>query len=183
MESFDISIFHFVNHDLSNPLLNLLIPLISKFGSGELYFVPGILLLFSRKKEFKTLGILILAGLTVSYYITGFLKILIARPRPFVALPDAILLGTIEKNYSFPSNHSVTAFMMAALLSKDFKKYTLFYSLAGIVAFSRIYIGVHYPSDVIVGAIIGVVIGLFLNRTMYYVRSTNDEKSPRGPIG
>jgi len=137
-------------------------PFISRLGGGELYFVLGVALLFSRKKEVKTLGILLIAGLTISFYTASILKVLIARPRPYVALTNVILLGAAEKSYSFPSSHAVSAFMIASLLSSHFKKYVLFYLLAAVIAFSRVYMGVHYPSDVIVGAAIGTLIGYFL---------------------
>ena len=159
---FDLPVFNFINHTLSCRPLNLLMPVVSRLGGGELYFLLGILLLFSGKREIKMLGITLLAGLTISYYVTAVLKILIARPRPFIAFTNVILLGPMEKSYSFPSNHAVTAFMAASLLISRFRMRALFYSLAVLAGLSRIYIGVHYPSDIIGGAIIGLIIGLFL---------------------
>jgi undecaprenyl-diphosphatase len=164
MQIFDISVFNFINHILSSQPLNFIMPLVSRFGGGELYFMVGVVLLFSKKREDKMLGIFLIAGLTISYYIVSLLKILIARPRPFIVLTNVILLGPAEKTPSFPSNHAVTAFMTASLLAWRFKNYILFYLLALVVAFSRVYIGVHYPSDVLAGAIIGIMIGLFLKR-------------------
>ena len=159
---FDLPVFNFINHTLSCRPLNLLMPVVSRLGGGELYFLLGILLLFSGKREIKILGITLLAGLTISYYVTAVLKILIARPRPFIAFTNVILLGPMEKSYSFPSNNAVTAFMAASLLISRFRMRALFYSLAVLAGLSRIYIGVHYPSDIIGGAIIGLIIGLFL---------------------
>jgi len=161
---FDIPVFNFINHTLSNQAFNFIMPVISRLGQGELYFTLGILLLFSKKKELKTLGVILLAGLTISYYIVAILKISIARPRPFVTISNVILLGPAEKGYSFPSNHTVTAFMAALLLAGHFKKYILFYSFAALVGISRIYVGVHYPSDVICGAAIGIAVGYLLTR-------------------
>ena len=162
---FDISVFNFINHTLSSQRLNFIMPVVSHLGGGELYFMIGVLLLFSKKREDKMLGIFVIAGLTISYYIVGLLKILVARPRPFVALTNVILLGPAEKSPSFPSSHAVTAFITASLLASRFKKYVLFYLLASVVAFSRVYIGVHYPSDVLAGAVIGILIGWLLVRT------------------
>lgn len=169
MRLFDISVFNFVNHTLSNQFFNFIMPVISRLGGGELYLALGLLLLFSRKKEFKLLGILLIAGLTISYYTVAFLKILVARPRPFIELANVILLGPLEKNYSFPSNHAVTAFMAAILLSNRFKKQAIFYLLAALMAFSRVYMGVHYPSDVLAGAVIGYLIGWFLVKVDRYL--------------
>ena len=166
---FDLPVFNFINHTLSNHFFNVVMPVISRLGGGELYLLIGILLLLSKKREFKMMGIVLLAGFTLSYYIVGALKIIIARPRPFAALANVILLSSVDKTPSFPSNHAVTAFMVATFLSGRFKKYILFYSFAALVAFSRIYIGVHYPSDVIAGAVIGIAIGLLLVKLDRYL--------------
>jgi undecaprenyl-diphosphatase len=172
---FDLPIFNFVNHGLSNHLFDVIMPTISRIGQGELYFLIGIVLLFSKKREFKMLGIILLAGLTVSYYMVGTLKIFVARPRPFVTLTNVVLLGAMDKTPSFPSGHAASAFMVAVLLSSCFKRHILFFLLAALIAFSRVYVGVHYPSDCIAGAVIGIVIGLFLTRTLYAIRTTHNE--------
>jgi undecaprenyl-diphosphatase len=65
--------------------------------------------------------------------------------------------------------------MVAVLLSSCFKRHILFFLLAALIAFSRVYVGVHYPSDCIAGAVIGIVIGLFLTRTLYAIRTTHNE--------
>lgn len=158
---FDIPLFNLINHGLSNPFFNFLMPVLSRIGDGEVYFALAVLLLFSKKRQMKTLGILLLAGLTVSYYAVGVLKVSIARPRPFLVLPDVLLLAS-EKTFSFPSNHASAAFMAAVLLSSRFRKGVIFFTLAALIGISRIYIGVHWPTDVIGGALIGMIIGLVL---------------------
>lgn len=66
-----------------------------------------------------------------------------------LALPPA-------PSMSFPSGHTVTAFMMATILAQQHRKYrALFHSIACLVGFSRVYLGFHYPSDVVVGALLG----------------------------
>lgn len=159
---FDIPVFRFINHDLSCPVLGPIMKMVSNLGGGELFFALGVAMLFFRKREIKMLGVLLIAGLTITYYMVSGLKILIARPRPFAALSDVIMLAQ-EKSFSFPSNHAATAFMAATLLSKHFKHYAVFYLLAAIIAFSRIYLGVHYPTDVIAGAVLGVFTGFVLS--------------------
>jgi undecaprenyl-diphosphatase len=169
--SFDITVFNFINHTLSNHALNVIMPVVSRLGGGELYFLIGAAMLFSKKKEVRILGITLLAAMTVSYNITATIKILIARPRPFIGLGNVIVLGLADKGYSFPSGHSVTAFATAVILASHFRRHVLFYSLAAIMAFSRVYVGAHYPSDVITGSIIGILIGLVLVKVLSSLRA------------
>lgn len=160
----DRSVFFFINHGLSNPFFDFSMPVISEISGGPILFAVSFALLFSKKKEIKLLGLTMLAGLTVSFYIVSGLKVLIARPRPFLVLTNVMLLAQ-EKSMSFPSHHAAVSFMAAAVLTAYFKRYAAFlYSLAALVAFSRVYIGVHYPSDVLAGAAIGTLIGYFLVR-------------------
>jgi len=163
MQFFDIPLFNLINHGMNNRFFDLLMPFISRIGGGEFLFVLGIFMLFSRKREIKMMGLILIAGLTISFYAVSILKILIARPRPFLSLPNVILLAS-EKSFSFPSNHAATSFMAVFLLSSHFKRYALFYLFATLVCISRIYMGVHYPTDVIAGALLGIAIGYCLTR-------------------
>ena len=164
LENVDKAIFYLINHALSNPLFNSIMPVISAIGDGPLLFAASFILLFSKKRELRILGLILLSGLTVSYYIVSGLKVLVARPRPFIVLPDVLLLAA-DKSMSFPSNHAAAAFMAATVLTAYFKKYAaIFYLFAATIAVSRVYMGVHYPSDILAGAAIGILTGYVLVR-------------------
>lgn len=164
MNFFDIPVFNFINQTISNPLLNVPMIMVSYLGEGAFLFGCSFLMLFFRKKETKILGMSLIAGLTVVYYIVTALKLAVGRPRPFLVLPNAIMV-VAEKTFSFPSGHAAAALMASALLSWRFKHSSrLFYFLAFLVCISRIYLGVHYPSDVLAGTVVGLAIGLFLVR-------------------
>lgn len=158
LKAVDTYIFGLINKGCSNPIFDLIMPFITELGSGEFLFAASvIIILFGRKDKVRT-GILLLAGLTATYYVSSLLKGWIARPRPFIALPDVRILIS-ETGFSFPSSHTVQAFMSATVLSAFFRSRAVFFAVAIAVGFSRIYLGVHYASDVISGAILGILIG------------------------
>jgi undecaprenyl-diphosphatase len=161
MTNIDIRLFYLINKSCANPVFDFLMPWVSRMGGGICIFIAALVLLCFKKKECRIAGIVLLAGLTVSYYLSDAIKGFIARPRPFTALADARILASAG-GFAFPSTHAAQAFMAATVLSQYFKRYAIFFSLAVIVAFSRVYLGVHYVSDVAAGAALGIVIGYLL---------------------
>lgn len=156
----DIAIFQFINKFLANPVLDMVMPVLTMAGSGEFVFSLAVLLIIFCKREKKLSGILLLAGLTATYFVVGYLKNMVAVPRPFISVADARVLVPKSMEFSFPSGHAVTAFLAATIMSGFFKKTrALWFTMAFLVAFSRIYVGMHYASDVIAGALIGTILG------------------------
>jgi undecaprenyl-diphosphatase len=100
----------------------------------------------------EALPVLWATMLTVNYP----LKRVFRRRRPFVAFVHARVLGPQPRDHSFPSGHTAAAFAGALLFGQHAPAWApLFYALATVIGFSRIYLGVHYPSDVVIGAAIG----------------------------
>ena len=129
-----------------------------------LVLVP--LLLWNQNKKEFILPLFVSAGL--SFIINSILKYIVARPRPYeggivYAVPMAISSAKINlfsNIFSFPSSHAIVIFSVLPILLKEFKKMRyILWIFACLVAFSRVYLGVHYMSDVVTGALIGYLIG------------------------
>ncbi len=161
--NFDQQLFLIFNHLPHLKLFNLLAQLFSGIGTGGIvWFILGVILFIrEEKKHHWFFAPIVLAG-TLSYLVTEIvLKNLIARPRPTEAI-GAIIVGVQSADFSFPSGHATIAFAMAVVLSKIETKWKwLFYLLAVLISFSRIFLGRHFPLDVLAGAVIGWAIGHF----------------------
>jgi undecaprenyl-diphosphatase len=164
--SVDKSVFLFVNVTLSHPLLDAVMTRITDL---KFWLIPGILaaaLYVFRENRKKALTVLGLVALTVALsdpLSSQVLKKIFARPRPchpeFFVEGGRFLLG-MWGSHSFPSSHSVNMFAFATLLFCFYRKYGVyFYSFAGLIAYTRVYNGVHYPSDVAGGAVAGCLLG------------------------
>lgn len=156
----DIRIFRLINEVWANPVFDIIMPFISELGTGEAVFlIAAICYVLRRKKDKGALAILLFAGLTLAYYTVSSVKGVVGRPRPFVLMPDANLF-VVEKSFSFPSNHAASAFMAATILSGFFRPWrSWLFFVAALIGYSRVYLGVHFLSDVLAGAAIGILIG------------------------
>lgn len=119
-------------------------------------FIIAIVILASRmQKKYKYLTAS-LTSLLLGFFIATITKIITARPRPFQAL--ALSQKIVEWNSSFFSSHAVGVFAVLPLLDKKIRPYWLIFSI--LVCFSRMYLNLHYLSDIIVGALVGYLCGL-----------------------
>jgi len=113
------------------------------------------------------------------------LKSLVNRPRPPLRYPEPKTLVPLPHDASFPSGHAATSFAAATMLSLSFPRFAPFlYVLAAAIAFSRVYVGVHYPLDVIGGAALGVLIATALRVLMIRIgrgRSSALQAEPPRP--
>jgi membrane-associated phospholipid phosphatase len=111
----------------------------------------------NKDKDLRRKGLEVCAAQGLNLATVYLLKEIVKRPRPFVTYPD-LKNVTSEGSWSFPSGHTSSAFAFATSMSLSYPKWYVIvpsYTFASAVGFSRMYLNVHYPSDVLVGAILG----------------------------
>jgi undecaprenyl-diphosphatase len=159
--SVDIAVFFFINHTITNPVLDWLMPFLTDLNKQKLavgiVIVLWLWLMIRGGKTGRTAGVLLVISIIVSdQFSSSILKNLFCRLRPCHALQGVRLLVDCGSGYSFPSSHAVNNFAGATILSHYYRKYAWgWFLLASLIALSRPYIGVHYPSDIVGGAAIG----------------------------
>ena len=141
--------------------LNVLMPLITSLGDiGFIWILIGAV--FAVQKKYRQAGILIwIALLSEWLLVDGVLKNIFMRVRPFHASELLLPLIELPDSWSFPSGHSGSSFAAATVMWMRLpRKYALPGAvLAVLIAFSRLYVGVHYPTDVLAGAAVGICVG------------------------
>ena len=148
---FDKSIMQW-SLNLRIDLINPVIKIITHSGIVILFIAIMFFILIKKKKS-----LVLLISAVGSYYIGVLLKFIIARPRPDIE--QVVATGF----YSMPSTHAIALFAVLPILYKEYPKYLWIWLLILIViVFTRFYIGVHYLSDLIAGAMLGYLIGLFV---------------------
>ncbi len=157
----DRNIILYINEILPNfPIIQKIFSTITQLGdSGIIWIIIGIFLLLNKKT--KKTGILMLVTLALGSLLgTHLLKNIFKRQRPFIQLNLQPFITT-PTSFSFPSGHSLSSFIGATCIFYANKKCGIFaYILATLIALSRVILIVHYPSDVIVGSILGIIISL-----------------------
>lgn len=159
--NWDISILQFINDHMHMAILDKIMPIITKLGDvGIVWFAISIALIISKK--YRRIGWVCILSLFISSLIGEiFLKHTIQRTRPFNVVAGIDLLVRKPITSSFPSGHTTASFAVAYVISKtikDFKPYVIV--LAILIAFSRLYLFVHYPTDVLAGIVIGLLSGM-----------------------
>lgn len=162
--NFDSSILLWLQDVVRNPILNPVFIGITHLGDGGVFWIVLSLVLCFFKKTRKA-GIFGLCALLMSVLINNVcLKNIIARIRPYEIIAGLECLVKKATDYSFPSGHTGASFAAASVFLKELpKKFSIPALIVAIlISFSRLYIGIHYPTDVIAGAIIGFAIGMLV---------------------
>ena len=145
--------------NLRTPIGDVVVPLITRLGDAGIIWIILTVLLLIIPKTRKT-GVIMMAALLVDVLLCNVLiKNLVARTRPFDVNTAVQLLVAKPQDYSFPSGHTAASFASALYLAGEKKMWKAALVLAVLIALSRLYLYVHYPTDIIGGVIFGSLSG------------------------
>lgn len=159
----DFSILDYIQSNWSNAFLDFIMPKITFLGNAGLIWILAAVIMLIFKKYRKN-GIMLVISLGCCFVIGNLLlKNIVARPRPCWINESVNMLISIPTDSSFPSGHTMSAFAAAAVIMYTNRKLGIAaYILAVLIAFSRLYLYVHFPTDIMAGAVIGTAIGIAL---------------------
>ena len=157
----EFDILNGIQSVFQSDLMDQIMPAVTALGNGGIFWIAAGLV-FTLYKKTRTFGICILTALVFEVLSCNvILKPLVARPRPFTSDPARILLIPRPEDYSFPSGHTAASFTAVVALSFAGEKraWKAALVLACLIAFSRMYLYVHYPTDVLGGVLVGIAAG------------------------
>lgn len=165
LASLDVTLFFTINHGLQNPLFDVIMPFATHL---ENWLIPMALLVLwmavkGGKRE-RILLLLLIPTIALSDQLSAsIMKPLIGRLRPCHTLEDVHLLVKCGKGKAFPSSHAANMAAVAMIFTYHYRRYWRgFVAFAGLIGFTRIYVGVHYPFDVLGGFVVGAGCGAFV---------------------
>lgn len=168
----DFQIIDWIQANLRSPALDWFMPKVTFLCEAGWFWIAIAVLCLIWKKH-RRCGLNMAMGLILcGVFGNLLLKNLVARARPCWINTSIDMLIAIPKDYSFPSGHSMASFASAIVLLQYDKRVGIpAVILAAIIAFSRLYLYVHFPSDVIVGTLLGILFGILAPRIVEYILS------------
>ncbi len=153
----DNKVLSLIQRRLRCSVLDKAMPIITSLGTcGVIWGI--VMIVFMRMRSYRKIGLIMFVTLVLCALITNLvLKPLVARPRPCHISPQVPLLIPCPMDYSFPSGHTMSSFAAAMIIITVSPVLgVIAFVVAGLIAFSRLYLYVHYPSDVLAGTIFGI---------------------------
>ncbi len=163
-------ILDFIQKNIKNPFLDKIMPVVSMLGAlGIIWIVFTIIALITKK--YRRLGTKLSFTMILSLIVCNcILKPVVSRIRPYDLNSTIQLMVAPEIDTSFPSGHTFFAFSTATVCFMYNKRLgVIMYLFAVLMAFSRLYLYVHFPTDVLFGAIFGIITGIIAGKLENYV--------------
>lgn len=181
IKQIDEAVLIFIKDNLSSSFLNFIMPIISALGNIGFIWILSAIFMISIKK-YRNYGFAVLTALAIGYLIGNIiLKNMFARMRPYNMMEGIELLIEPLSDFSFPSGHTLSSFAAATVIFDGNKRWGITaFILASLIAFSRMYLFVHYPTDILAGILIGIFaawITLLLFRKLGWIRNKNIEEN------
>ena len=162
IQNMDNIILQFIQINMRSSSMDKLMPLITSLGNEAIIWIL-IGIAFVINKKYRKYGLMIAFSLILCFIVGNLsLKPLVARIRPFDAMPllDGLLIRP-PSDFSFPSGHAMCSFAPSVVIFYMNKRVGIFaLILSSLIGFSRLYLYVHYPSDVFCGTVIGILLGI-----------------------
>lgn len=177
MNGFEVSILLWIHENLRGFMDGFWIHLTSLADKGRFWILVGVVLLLFKKT--RTAGLTVLIALLLDHIMTNLiLKDLFARPRPYTVDPAIVTLIKPLRSYSFPSGHTSVSFSAAFVLCRMTSKKLWIPAvvLAAMIGFSRMYVGVHYPTDVLGGIAVSLIASTAAYYLVQFVKKHTGEK-------
>lgn len=161
IQNVDFTILNFIQEHCKNPIIDFIMVFISTLGNYGFLFIV-LTIVFLCIKKLRKVGIALLIALLIGFVVVNLiLKPGIARIRPYEINQSIELIISKLSDYSFPSGHTLIAFEFATVIFLYNKKIGIIsFVFAILMGFSRLYLYVHYPTDVLTGAILGIIFGI-----------------------
>lgn len=180
----DLTIFKFINQTLSFDWLDQVTPVLTNLDRYPWFKIAFPLLIlpffiWKYKRTGITYFLFFLLSIATSDFVGGKIKKIVLRPRPFqVEETQTILKSDAAENRSFYSNHASNNFTMATYLTAFFPGgQVYFFVAASIIALTRVHVGVHYPSDIFFGGLMGLMWGFIFSRLIKSIITKLKEKT------
>ena len=174
-ENFDLPILDWIAQNMWNPVLDTLMPLITLLGDAGIFWIAiAVALLFTKK--YRKVGLGMAIAMVIGLLVCNVtLKPLVMRPRPYDYQADVFhkiipLLVEKQHDFSFPSGHTIASFEAATVIAIHNKKWGVAaLVLAVLIAFSRMYLYLHYPTDVLASVVLGIAFAYLGNWLAGYI--------------
>jgi undecaprenyl-diphosphatase len=163
-------IFRSINGHFDHKFLNLYFRYITHIGGATFSILTVLFFILLFPQDLRMTAVASACSLTISHIPVAVMKRLYPRQRPYLALSETKVLPNPLKDHSFPSGHTTAVFSIVVPFLLAFPHLSfLLIPLAISVALSRIYLGLHYPSDVLAGCLLGTVVGILSFNSIHFL--------------